>query len=91
VVNGTSAFVGSDKAKLNKAMETELNNQPVFGLSIQTERNANTVTVTYGTAQRGVRMNVALVQPKSTTNVKQGENSGRTLHHVNIVRALHKL
>jgi hypothetical protein len=42
----------------------------------------------YGTAQRGVRLNVALVQPEATTVVKWGDNSGRTLHHVNIVRAL---
>jgi hypothetical protein len=88
VVNGTSELVGSDEAKLSKVIETDLNGEPISSLSIQTERNGNMVTVMYGTAQRGVRLNVALVQSKATTVVKRGENSGRRLHHVNIVRAL---
>jgi hypothetical protein len=88
VVNGTSEFIGSDEDKLSKAIETDLNGEPVSSLSIQTERNGNTVTVMYGTAQRGIHLNVALIQPEATTVIKRGENSGRTLHHVNIVRAL---
>lgn len=31
-------------------------------------------------------LNIALVQPEATTEVKRGENGGRKLHHVNIVR-----
>ncbi len=29
---------------------------------------------------------IALVQKRATTDVKRGENSGRKLHHINIVR-----
>ena len=31
-------------------------------------------------------VNIALVQRTATTSVKAGENEGRVLHHVNIVR-----
>jgi hypothetical protein len=34
----------------------------------------------------GESMLVALVQKQATTDVKRGENGGRKLHHINIVR-----
>jgi len=33
-------------------------------------------------------VNIAVVQHEAVTGVRAGENAGRTLHHVNIVRAL---
>ena len=39
-------------------------------------------------APSGLVINVALVQTQATTEVKRGENGGRTLNHVNEVREL---
>ncbi|MEO8862437.1 MAG: DUF1223 domain-containing protein, partial [Ginsengibacter sp.] len=58
-------------------------------LTISTSREDNRISVIYDTHNNNdVLLNIALVQAQATTSVKRGENGGRTLHHVNIVRAL---
>jgi hypothetical protein len=90
VVNGKLEFVGSDATKLNDAVENGLNNEVPSGLKISTSKTGNTVTVTYTFSKpHAALLNIALMQPNATTIVKRGENSGKTLHHVNIVRAFH--
>lgn len=91
VVNGASEFVGSNESKLHTVVENSLHNYVQSNVSISTKRTSNTVTVTYTTTGNNVLLNLALVQPEATTVVKKGENSGRTLYHVNIVRALHTI
>jgi hypothetical protein len=87
VVNGKTEFVGSDETKLKTVVAGELGKEMASQLSIQTERRDNTVKLTYHTNEQDAVLNVALVQPDAIVSVKRGENSGRTLHHVNIVRA----
>jgi hypothetical protein len=88
VVNGSTQFVGSDVKKLNAAVENGLQHNATSDLKISTSKMGNTVMVTYTFSKpHAVLLNIALVQPEATTVVKQGENSGRTLHHVNVVRA----
>lgn len=87
VVNGAAEFVGSEESRLNKTVEAELSKEATADLHLQTEQKDNTINVMYETAQTDVVLNVALVQPEATTEVKRGENGGRTLHHVNVVRA----
>ena len=89
IVNGSSEFVGSDENKLTTSVENNLDKQSAQNISITTTRSNNTVTINYDIdASESVLLNLALVQPEATTSVKRGENGGRTLHHVNIVRAL---
>ena len=89
VVNGSSEFVGSDEDKLTTTVENNLGRQSEQNISITTTRSNNTVTINYDIdASESVLLNLAMVQPEATTSVKRGENGGRTLHHVNIVRAL---
>ena len=89
IVNGSTEFVGSDENKLTNTVENNLDKQPAQNISISTTRSNNNVTVTYDIdASETVLLNLALVQPEATISVKRGENGGRTLHHVNIVRAL---
>jgi hypothetical protein len=90
VVNGKEEFVGSDATKLNAAVENGLNEESLSDFKISTSKNGNTVTVRYTFSKsHAALLNIALVQPEATTVIKRGENSGKTLHHVNIVRAFH--
>lgn len=90
VVNGTSEFVGSNESRLNATVKNSLNTEAQSAISISTKKLSSTVTVTYNiTGTDVVLLNLAFVQPEASTVVKKGENRGRTLHHVNIVRALH--
>lgn len=92
IVNGAIEFVGSDEGKLNAAVSDNLKKDETSDLSISAKKNANTVTVFYDiTEQNTVQLNIAFIQPGATTNVKGGENSGRTLQHVNIVRGLNTI
>lgn len=88
VVNGRSEFVGSNEVKLNAVVENSINTGVSSGLQVETERKGNLLTVHYDVSHPElVVLNMAFVQPEATTSVKSGENGGKTLHHVNIVRA----
>lgn len=89
IVNGASEFIGSDEDKLTNTVENNLGKQSAQNISISTTRSNNIVTINYDIdGSEAELLNIALVQPEATTSVKRGENGGRTLHHVNIVRAL---
>jgi hypothetical protein len=89
IVNGFSEFVGSDQDKLNSTVEDELQKESKQNVSIVVAMVNNTVNINYNTGGNDeVLLNLALVQPGATTDVKSGENEGMLLHHVNIVRLL---
>ena len=88
VVNGTVQFTGSDEARLASSVNQALASKPVVALSIsKVIANGNSIQVNYaveGNASGRVQCN--LVQLAAETSVRRGENEGRTLHHINIVR-----
>jgi len=90
IVNGGSEFVGSNENRLHATIQNELSKAAQSDIHINTKRTDNTVTVTYTTTNQNKDvLHLAVVQSQATTVVKKGENAGRNLHHVNIVRALH--
>ncbi|MEO6455411.1 MAG: DUF1223 domain-containing protein [Ginsengibacter sp.] len=92
IVNGSTEFVGSDESKLNATISNDLQKEPTSDITISTSKNNNTIAVSFDIKEENlVLLNVALVQPEATSNVKRGENGGRILHHVNIVRSLKTL
>jgi hypothetical protein len=91
VVNGGQGFVGSEAAILRKAISTGL--QMTDGISLA----LNKVTLSGGKlswqghvdghpAGKRLAVQVAVVERSAVTQVKAGENNGRTLSHVQIVR-----
>jgi hypothetical protein len=89
VVNGSSEFVGSDQDMLNSTVENDLQNETKQNVSVTASKAYNTVNINYNIdGNSEVLLNLALIQPEATTDVKRGENGGRILHHVNIVRSL---
>ncbi len=92
IVNGSIEFVGSDESKLNATISNDLQKESASDITISTSKNNNTIAISFDIKEQNlVLLNIALVQPEATTNVKRGENGGRILHHVNIVRSLKTL
>ncbi|HTR31836.1 MAG TPA: DUF1223 domain-containing protein [Puia sp.] len=89
VVNGRKEFVGSQESTLRTAIENGLEQPPTAQLSlsdIRSERGKVTWHYNVQNAAAGSSLVVALVQRSATTDVKAGENGGKTLAHVQIVR-----
>ena len=89
VVDGTSQFVGSNGrallAALNKAAA-----KPKTDLSIENAHwDQGTVHFTIrGEKANGTRLFAVLASNATHSEVARGENAGRTLHHIAVVRAL---
>ena len=88
VVNGTVQFTGSDESRLATSVDQALASKPAVALSIsKVVANGNNIQVNYAVeGNASGRVQCSLVQLAAETNVRRGENEGRTLHHINIVR-----
>ena len=90
VVNGKKEFLGSDKSKLISNIEEQLNERSVVSIKLNTVQNTEgKIDVHYsaeGVDAKKEQAILVLVQKMATNEIKKGENEGRTLHHVNIVR-----
>jgi hypothetical protein len=89
VVNGRKEFVGSQENTLRSAINTSLEQTPAAQLTLGDVR-LDQGKVHWRSEVKNAAANssliVALVQRSATTAVKAGENNGRTLSHVQIVR-----
>lgn len=91
VVNGRKEFVGSNEPALRQAIDNSLKEAADTRVSLtqvkfsggQLQWQAQT-----GTKDAAIDLVVAVVEHHATTDVKGGENHGRTLSHVQIVRGL---
>lgn len=91
IVNGTAAYIGSDRVAVNNALEKALDNAPVNTLALQGELKNGHLQLAYkaGSTSRNLQLVVAIVQRHVVSHVHAGENEGRTLSHVQIVRNLY--
>ncbi|MGN6639394.1 MAG: DUF1223 domain-containing protein [Mucilaginibacter sp.] len=91
IANGVKEFVGSEEATLRNAIKTDLQKPAKAELSLTNLReNRGKANLQYHV--EGVTNNsslvVTLIEKNATTKVLKGENGGRTLSHVQIVRKL---
>ena len=90
VVNGKSEFVGSNKEKLISSIEEQLNEKPAASIKLNVKQNTEAqIDVQYsaeGADAKREQAILVLIQKMSTNEIKKGENKGKTLHHINIVR-----
>lgn len=89
VVNGTREFVGSDERLLRGTIaeaffKTPKNNIQLIGRKINLGRIAIDYKIKGPLA--GLNLVIALVQPAGTSSILKGENRGRTLSHIQVVR-----
>jgi len=96
VVDGTAQFVGSDERRAIQVIEnaTKLEKVRVAISSIHLE-GGNTLAVHVETgllassaSSNSANVLVALADESDQSNVRRGENAGRTLKHVSVVRSL---
>ena len=94
VVNGRKEFIGSEEGTLRNAIKSSLQKPSPLVLTLNDVKfDKDKVGLNYnieGTTNNASLV-LALVQKSATTNVKAGENGGRTLSHVQIVRNLQTL
>ena len=91
IVNGRNVFVGSDQPKAKDAITSALNeaasNQIKFEFQFDDTKRLISLKFSVEGDTKDEELNVALIENEVTNNISRGENSGRTLHHVNIVRS----
>jgi hypothetical protein len=90
VVNGKSEFVGSDEQALRQAISEQLTTKPNATLAVQASQDGDMLKIQYQASGdfKGSDLLLALVQKSAQTKVERGENAGRTLSHVQIVRKI---
>jgi hypothetical protein len=92
VVNGKTEFVGSNKNKLVNSIDEQLSEKPTTGVKLKADSNSSgKIEVKYsteGSNSGNEQLILLLVQKTATNKIKRGENEGRTLHHINIVREI---
>jgi hypothetical protein len=89
IVNGRDAFVGSRRSQARRSIESALREREGPRIDIRTRNDDGRVSVdvTISDDPRGAVLQIALVQQAAESRVEAGENAGRTLRHVNVVRA----
>lgn len=93
IVNGRKGFVGSD-AKLATAAVSSALGEPPPGKLVANVLPGGAGTVRFGYRSSGLgdaKLSLALVQTEGKQAVTRGENAGRTLRHVNVVRAFRSI
>lgn len=92
VVNGRKEFIGSNKSKLISAIEEQLNEKPAASIKLKAmQNNSGKIEVSYSTAgsdSKNTQLVLLLVQKMASNKINRGENKGKTLHHINIVREI---
>jgi hypothetical protein len=94
VVNGTDEFVGSDSKKmtqtLNKLSDSDSKIKFKFE-NIEWKNEAVNLEINLSDLPKNSQLNVALVNKNTETSIPKGENEGRKLTGVNVVRVLQKI
>jgi hypothetical protein len=92
VVDGSQELVGSDRGKLTQALKSAAARPkiPISVDNLQWSGDKVTAQITAGAAQK-TTLFAALADDSDSSNVLRGENEGRNLRHVAVVRTLVEL
>lgn len=88
VINGQTECIGSDAVAVKQAIHEALNQTSGLSVTLQGRQQGQLMHVNYAvTGNAGAdRLLVAVVQKQAISQVKRGENGGRTLKHAQIVQ-----
>lgn len=90
IINGKAEFVGSDESAIRKTKSGQLATNPASSLILQVQQQDEILDIKYEALKtvKSSRLLIALIQKTAQSKVERGENAGRTLSHVQIVRKL---
>ncbi|HYM92577.1 MAG TPA: DUF1223 domain-containing protein [Chitinophagaceae bacterium] len=92
VINGKSEFVGSDKNKIINNVEGQLKLKSKVSITLKAmQNNSGKIEINYSVEDNNSRQDqlvILLIQKNASDNIKKGENEGKTLQHINIVRKM---
>lgn len=89
VVNGSEEFVGSGSLQLHTSVDNGLHQNGVQQLRVSATKQGGKLAVLYNASpSKDNVVNVALVQKSATSQVIRGENGGKQLRHINVVKDL---
>jgi hypothetical protein len=95
IVDGTDQFVGNDAAHAVRAIQHAAQNSKIkLTLSqpvVDGRKVSASVSLSASTVQTKGDLYAALVDPTDSTEVRGGENGGRRLQHVGVVRSLQRV
>jgi hypothetical protein len=92
VIDGRAEFSGGDEKKIAAAIAKEAARPklPVRIVTAKREGNEAAISITVGASPKKSDVWVAIADERDQSSVARGENSGRTLSHVAVVRSLTK-
>jgi hypothetical protein len=88
VIDGSIEFNGSDGPRALAEIERSAKREKV---EVRLARTDGGLKIETGTAARSADIMLALAEDTATSQVASGENGGRKLHHVAILRSLRKV
>ncbi len=88
VVNGTKEFVGSDRRRFEQAVDAALSRKAPVAVAMTARADHDQVSATYVLtgAPAGAVLCIAWVDDEVESTPTRGENGGRRLRHVKVVR-----
>lgn len=89
IINGQTEMVGSNTGKISSTLSKIFSEKPDATLAIQMVEPANgKINIKYNVAgnTQNSLLNIAVIEKKTVTPVKTGENGGATLTDYNVVR-----
>jgi hypothetical protein len=88
IVNGRTEFVGSDRRRAWKAVDAVLALPAQASVTLQVKTNVDGSRIEYQVsgAPKDAVLCIAVAESGLLSQVRRGENSGRTLSHANVVR-----
>lgn len=87
IVNGSKQFVGSNEAALRRTVNENLGQPVTTFVDLTAKSKDSHINIAYKTnVGFSDQLDIALVQLNAESKVQRGENAGKMLHHVNVVR-----
>lgn len=90
IINGKAEYIGSDAPAIESSINSALNSKAATSLNLHAQLRNDSASIEYnlpGTVS-DEQLEIAVVQRQATSSVRAGENAGKTLLHVQIVRDL---